>query len=293
MTKFEEFGLSAELMKGVVELGFTTPTPVQAKVIPMLIKGARDVVALAQTGTGKTAAFGLPLLQLTDAKNPATQALVLCPTRELCVQIAKDLTKMQIDSNVAEADVGGVVEGQSVEFTVDAYPTRTFHGVVKQVRNSPITVNNVVTYDTVIGVTNTDNKLKPGMTANVSIIVAHREDALKIPNVALRFRPPDSAVVFTNAAAVVPTNDLATGKSPRKGKGNRGIRTVYVLTGDDSAPQLKAVQIKTGITDGIFTEVTEGLKEGDKVVSSVAQTDAQNSSSTSGSTPFGGMPRMR
>jgi ATP-dependent RNA helicase DeaD len=92
MTKFEEFGLSAELMKGVVELGFTTPTPVQAKVIPMLIKGARDVVALAQTGTGKTAAFGLPLLQLTDAKNPATQALVLCPTRELCVQIAKDLT---------------------------------------------------------------------------------------------------------------------------------------------------------------------------------------------------------
>ena len=208
-------------------------------------------------------------------------------------QIANDLTKMQIDSNVAEADVGGVVEGQSVEFTVDAYPTRTFHGVVKQVRNSPITVNNVVTYDTVIGVTNTDNKLKPGMTANVSIIVAHREDALKIPNVALRFRPPDSAVVFTNAAAVVPTNDLATGKSPRKGKGNRGIRTVYVLTGDDSAPQLKAVQIKTGITDGIFTEVTEGLKEGDKVVSSVAQTDAQNSSSTSGSTPFGGMPRMR
>jgi len=208
-------------------------------------------------------------------------------------QIANDLTKMQIDSNVAEADVGGVVEGQSVEFTVDAYPTRTFHGVVKQVRNSPITVNNVVTYDTVIGVTNTDNKLKPGMTANVSIIVAHREDALKIPNVALRFRPPDSAVVLTNAAAVVPTNDLATGISPRKIKGNRGFRTVYVLTGDDSAPQLKPTPIKTGITDGIFTEVTEGLKEGDKVVSSVAQNDAQNSSSPSGSTPFGGMPRMR
>ncbi len=92
MTKFEEFGLSPELMKGVVELGFSTPTPVQAKVIPMLIKGARDVVALAQTGTGKTAAFGFPLLQLTDPKNPATQALVLCPTRELCMQISKDLS---------------------------------------------------------------------------------------------------------------------------------------------------------------------------------------------------------
>ena len=208
-------------------------------------------------------------------------------------QIANDLTKMQIDSNVAEADVGGVVEGQSVEFTVDAYPTRTFHGVVKQVRNSPITVNNVVTYDTVISVTNADYKLKPGMTANVSIIVAHREDALKIPNVALRFRPPDNAVVLTNAATGAPTNDLATGISPRKIKGNRGIRTVYVLTGDDSAPQLKPTPIKTGITDGIFTEVTEGLKEGDKVVSSVAQNDAQNSSSPSGSTPFSGMPRMR
>lgn len=92
MTKFEDFALSPDLMKGVVKLGFTTPTPVQAKVIPMLIKGERDVVALAQTGTGKTAAFGFPLLQLTDAKNPATQALVLCPTRELCMQIAKDLT---------------------------------------------------------------------------------------------------------------------------------------------------------------------------------------------------------
>lgn len=91
MTKFEEFGLSPELMKGVVELGFTIPTPVQSKVIPILLKGARDIVALAQTGTGKTAAFGFPLLQLTDAKNPATQALILCPTRELCMQITKDL----------------------------------------------------------------------------------------------------------------------------------------------------------------------------------------------------------
>ncbi len=91
MTNFEEFGLSPELLRGATELGFTEPTPVQAKVIPLLIKGERDVVALAQTGTGKTAAYGLPLLQLTDATNSATQALVLCPTRELCLQISKDL----------------------------------------------------------------------------------------------------------------------------------------------------------------------------------------------------------
>ncbi len=202
-------------------------------------------------------------------------------------QIANDMTKMQIDSNVAEADIGGVVEGQNVDFTVDAYPTRTVHGQVTQVRNSPITVNNVVTYDTVISVTNADYKLKPGMTANVSIIVAQREDALKIPNVALRFRPPDSAVVLTNAVGgMTQTNNVAAGMGQHKSKNNRGVRTVYVLAGDAAAPQLKAMQIKTGITDGIFTEITTGLNEGDKVVSSVAQADAQNSNSTS--SPFGG-----
>ncbi len=203
-------------------------------------------------------------------------------------QIANDLTKMQIDANVAEADIGGVFGGQSVDFTVDAYPNRTFHGLVAQVRNSPITVNNVVTYDTVISVTNADYKLKPGMTANVAIIVARREDVLKIPNLALRFRPPENAVVLTNAVGGVPlTNDVASGKSPHTIKNARGLRTVYILTGEPDAPQLKPMLVKTGITDGIFTEVTAGLNEGDKVVASVAQTDAQNSGSESGSSPFG------
>src|SRR6266567_1258167 len=106
-------------------------------------------------------------------------------------QIANDLTKMQIDSNVAEADVGVVKIDQNVDFTVDAFPMQTFHGKVVQVRNAPITVQNVVTYDTVIGVSNPDLRLKPGMTANVSIIIAERVDVLKAPNAALRFRPPE------------------------------------------------------------------------------------------------------
>ncbi len=130
------------------------------------------------------------------------------------------------------------------------------------------------------------------MTANVSIIVAERADALKIPNVALRFRPPDNAVVLTNAAVgASPTNDAAAGKTPHKNKGGRGLHTIYILAGDESAPQLKPVQIKTGITDGIFTEVTAGLNEGDKVVSSVAQNGAQNSASTSSPFGGGGFPR--
>ncbi len=91
MSSFSDFGLSPDLLKGVAELGFETPTPVQDKVIPLLLKGQRDLVALAQTGTGKTAAFGLPLLHLTDPARAEIQALVLAPTRELCLQIAKDL----------------------------------------------------------------------------------------------------------------------------------------------------------------------------------------------------------
>src|SRR4030081_3160380 len=105
--------------------------------------------------------------------------------------IANDLSKMQIEANVAEADVGVITVDQDVDFTVDAFPSRTFRGKVVQVRNAPITVQNVVTYDTVIGVSNPDLKLKPGMTANVSIVSAHRDDALKIANSALRFRMPD------------------------------------------------------------------------------------------------------
>ncbi len=201
-------------------------------------------------------------------------------------QIANDLTKMQIDAAVAEADVGGILEKQNVDFTVDAYPFRTFHGEVVQVRNSPTTVNNVVTYDAVIGVTNADYKLKPGMTANVSILIAQRADALKIPNSAIRFHPSENLKIITNSVAVesVLTNQIA-GEHHGKGKGNRNIHTVYVLSGDEKSPELKSVQIKTGITDGIFTEVVEGLSEGDKVVTSATSSDAQNGQPNN---PFGG-----
>ena len=96
---------------------------------------------------------------------------------------------MQVDTNVSEADVGRVTVGQDATFTVDAYPGRNFRGKVFEVRNAPIIVQNVVTYDVVIQVDNKDLKLKPGMTANVSVMIAHREGALKIPNAALRFRP--------------------------------------------------------------------------------------------------------
>src|SRR2546425_4006411 len=125
--------------------------------------------------------------------------------------IANDLTKMQIDANVAEADVGAVTVDQNVDFSVDAFPSRTFHGKVVQVRNAPITVQNVVTYDTVIGVSNADLKLKPGMTASGSIIVTHKDDVLQIKNVALRYRPPNAAPSDTRSTS------SASGQHPSAG----------------------------------------------------------------------------
>lgn len=194
--------------------------------------------------------------------------------------IANDLSKMQIDANVAEADIGGVAIDQNVEFTVDAFPSRNFQGKVVQVRNAPITVQNVVTYDTVIGVSNPEQKLKPGMTANVSIVSAHRDDALKIPNGALRFRMPDQ----TPSAA--PRRDPSAAGRQRGGGDRperRTERTVYVLGPGASKPS--AVTIKTGISDGITTEVLEGLKEGDRVVTGMTESGAAETPATN---PFGG-----
>jgi len=200
--------------------------------------------------------------------------------------IANDLTKMQIDTNVAEADVGVVKIDQNVDFTVDAFPMETFHGKVVQVRNAPITVQNVVTYDTVIGVSNPELKLKPGMTANVSIIIAHKDDVLQIKNAALRFRPPDATPVETKRTGTSRGGRPAAGRSAGAQQGAE--RTVYVLPSAASRPQ--PVRIKTGISDGIVTEVVEGLKEGDRVVT--AELGSTTPASSPPANPFSGPRRF-
>jgi HlyD family secretion protein len=215
--------------------------------------------------------------------------------------IANDLTKMQIDANVAEADVGGVEEKQKVTFQVDAFPNRTFDGQVMQVRYAPTNYQNVVAYDAVIGVDNHDMKLKPGMTATVSIVIAERQGALRIPNAALRFHPPEVASkdVKTNSVAVASTNAApaaaAAGQSEGHHKGggsgkpkgeHQPIRTVYVLADPADPSKLKPVQVKVGISDGIYTEVLDGLNEGDQVVTSLSLPSDQSSASRPN--PFGG-----
>jgi HlyD family secretion protein len=197
-------------------------------------------------------------------------------------QIANDLTRMQIDTSVDESDIGGIKQGQPVDFTVGAYPNRTFHGVVTQVRNAPTTLNNVVTYDTVIGVTNSDYSLKPGMTANVSIVVARHQQVLEIPNAALRFEPLDTVLVETNTiasgtAALANSHDHEPPRSFTQKSSARGARdwsetdpfhTIFILRpgAQSGTPTLEAVQVTTGVSDNIQTEVLSGLKEGDQVV---------------------------
>jgi HlyD family secretion protein len=295
-------------------------------------------------------------------------------------QIANDLSNMQIDANVSEADVGTVEEGQLVNFTVDAYPNRTFLGRVTQIRNSPVTVQNVVTYDTVIGVTNSDFKLKPGMTATISIITAQRTNVLKVANAALRFRPPEPATNQTVVAQWLAklglggekkkpaaTNEVAAAKPagtngiavaaaaapltgneapeelfrrvremrergetvppeiqsklralfqsgalqrPSGGPGGPGgggrsratqsaSRNIYLLKmakpadGGDPVPTAEPVRVRTGITDGVNTELMQGVKEGDEVIVSVKSSrPAATPSSSSGSSPFGGPRRF-
>lgn len=295
--------------------------------------------------------------------------------------IANDLSKMQITAAVAEADVGSVAEAQPVTFTVDAFPGRSFAGQVTQVRNAPKTTQNVVTYETIITVDNRDLRLRPGMTANVSVIVANRDNTVRIPNSALRVRLPETVAVknASTPAGSPPAAPTPTAAAPSGGNGERrqrdgagsggesggrqqegdggegggrrgggfgsllgpdatpeqrqkareimtevgvdfrsgppsaeqmaqvrkllierGVmpapgeatvttRTVYRLPGGDKTAQPEALSVKIGITDGVTSEVIDGLKEGDVIITGVS-----NASPAAGgpqqpvNNPFGG-----
>ena len=223
--------------------------------------------------------------------------------------IANDLRRMQIDAMVSEADIGGVEEGQAVSFTVDAFPSRNFHGQVIQIRNSPATNQNVVTYDTVVAVENRDQKLKPGMTANVSIVTAQQESVLKLPNAALRFRPADAVETPGGSSRPSRAGGGEGGRTPSgrgggPGEGGSGgrrrtdrvpTRTVYVLSSTNSAAKPEARQVRVGISDGVFSEVTEGLNEGDIVVIGTNTPEPTRQPTAPGATanPFGGGSRRR
>jgi HlyD family secretion protein len=199
----------AELDASEVNLGYTNITsPVDGTVVSRNVTQGQTVAASFQT-----------------------------PTLFL---IATDLTKMQVDTNVSESDIGGIIEGKKATFTVDAFPKRTFEGTVTQVRQSPQTVQNVVTYDAVIGAANGDLALKPGMTAATRIIVDQRGDVLRVPDQALRYTPGGLA-------------------APAAG----GEATLWVLR--DGQPVRLSVGV--GLDDENFTEIVKGdLHAGDQVI---------------------------
>jgi HlyD family secretion protein len=190
--------------------------------------------------------------------------------------IAQDLTKMQVDTNVDESDIGRAVVGQFVTFTVDAWPEKTFTGIVSQIRNSPIVTQNVVTYNVVVRVDNRELFLKPGMTANVSIEVRKYKDILKIPNAALRYRPTSGSPG---------PEGVAKRKGTGKPDGAAGPR-VYLL-GENGKPT--QVRIKIGISNGTFTVLEEGrLKEGDRLVTGESQSKKANGGATPPGMGMGG-----
>lgn len=189
--------------------------------------------------------------------------------------IAQDLMKMQVDANVSEADIGDIAIGKEAVFTVDAYPGEVFHGAVKQVRNAPISVQNVVTYDVVIGVLNKDLRLKPGMTANVSIVVAWKDQVLRVPNSALRFVPPrserpEAAAPSPTASGPAPTAGARKEQAPIRDAGARdanareaNAKVWRIGASGDPEP----VPIQRGFSDGNATELVSGpLAEGDQVI---------------------------
>lgn len=174
--------------------------------------------------------------------------------------IAQDLTKMQIDTNVDEADIGKILVGQAVSFTVDAYPDTIFTGKVAVVRNAPITVSNVVTYDVVIQVENPQLKLKPGMTANVSITIEIHPDVLRIPNASLRFKPADTIVIS------------------EKKRDKQGAKKTKVWILEKDKP--KSVNVTIGLSDGSYTEISVGeLKENQEIITDNLNGKKDNSSS--------------
>jgi HlyD family secretion protein len=195
----------------------------------------------------------------------------------MLIKIAQDLSKMQIDTSFAEADIGNIKVGQKAKFSVDAYPNRDFDGVVKQIRLNPTNTSNVVAYDVVVSVDNLDGVLLPGMTAYVNITFAKHENVMLVPNAALRYKPKLESNDST------PTKKGNWDKSKKKTQSDGAdsdfvFGKVYVL--QDGKPQLR--KVKVGITDGKSTEiVSDALKVGDQVIAGDAQPDAKSGSQKS------------
>ncbi|WP_090370164.1 efflux RND transporter periplasmic adaptor subunit [Nitrosospira sp. Nl5] len=237
--------------RALVEQGFISPEALDAVEQQLETARAQLAVSEAQLARDRTnlnySVIRSPISGVVIARNvDIGQTVAASFQTPTLFQIAKDLRHMQIDTNVAEADIGQLHLGQPVSFTVDAFQEREFTGTVKQVRLNPTIQHNVVSYNVVVAVTNDDGVLLPGMTANVRFTVKHKKDVLRVPNAALRYKPPEADTNSATTAA-----------------GQPGKRVVYRLEAGKPIP----ISVKTGIADNNFTEILQGeIKEGDKLI---------------------------
>ena len=210
--------------------------------------------------------------------------------------IAQDLRQMQVECSIDEADIGLVVEGQDVRFSVDAYPDENFVGIVKQVRYSPVITQNVVTYTTIVEVDNPNLKLLPGMTATVSIIVAQAENVLLIPNAALRYSPQFSEkeleqLVEDRQKTNPNSGNLSPDKRKTQSQDQKGEdrQNIWIL---DETSTLKSILVKTGVTDNSYSELLEGMLEEGQTIVTGEDTALTKTSSSNQSSSMNQMMRM-
>jgi len=270
-TAFDAAAAQFEVAKAQVEQAQAALNQAAVDLANTIIRSPVDGIVISRNvDVGQTVAASL-------------QAPTLC-------MIANDLSKMDVHANVGEADIGNVWEGQEATFTVDAYPTRRFKGKVAQVRHAPTVVQNVVTYNAVVGTDNKDLLFKPGMTANVEFLVKRKSDVLRIPNVAIRFKPPSE-----NQQAQNVIHQAGRSRGDRVGRGGRSEGSersrssgdgkwvkIYVLKNQKMTP----IQVRLGISDGRYTEVIEGeIQEGQQMI--LAMSDSAEGNRRSGaSNPF-------
>ena len=239
----------------------------QLKLAKAQLEQSRATLEISQTDLEYTS-IRSPVDGVVIARNVNEgQAVVASLSVQTIFVIATDLSKVEVEADVPEADVGKIAAGQPVSFTVDAFPDETFNGTVTQVRIAATTVQNVVTYPVIISADNSGKKLFPGMTANVSIEVDRHAQVLKVPNAALRFKPESVMAAQKQEASRENKNDSSEKHSTPEPE-------VWII----SDGELKAVSITTGINDGSFTEILKGdIKEGQEVITGILETTDGNS----------------
>ena len=275
------------------------------------VKQAEAALSQAQTNLHYTKIISPIDGVVVDRQYDVGQTVAASFQAPTLFSIAQDLTKMQVQADVDQSDIGRVAVGQLARFTVDAYPDEEFRGRISQIRLNASVNQNVVSYPVIIEVPNPDEKLRPKMTANVTIDVAQVQNVLRIANAALRFKPPEEEKKPSGAPAPSPASSSSQAPTDtarqafRMGERGRGFggaagamgevarqpkrpQTIYVL---EDKNKLKPVEIRTGISDGRYTQVVDGaVKEGDAVVIGTATSKVEGPSAFGGAGQ-GGPPR--